>query len=135
MEMKENSYSPGAFTIELNDECYPIAHDMGFQDEKAQSGLLHEYIHYLQDTVTYYGVKYRTELYSKNVNMTVAGGNGNSLLSLPEFAGMKPINIDANGRPTFEAQQPSRRIWPDRQSSMSMEYLSLITAKQLYIQV
>lgn len=104
LEMKENSYSPGAFTIELNDECYPIAHDMGFQDEKAQSGLLHEYIHYLQDTVTYYGVKYRTELYSKNVNMTVAGGNGNSLLSLPEFAGMKPINIDANGRPTFEGE-------------------------------
>ena len=102
LEMKENSYSPGAFTIELNDECYPIAHDMGFQDEKAQSGLLHEYIHYLQDTVTYYGAKYRTELYSKNVNMTVAGGNGNSLLSLPELAGMKTITIDDNGRPTFE---------------------------------
>lgn len=32
MEMKENSYSAGAFTIELNDECYPIAHDLGVKN-------------------------------------------------------------------------------------------------------
>ena len=86
-QMMVNSYSPGAFTIELAEDVYPIAHDLGLQDKHIQSALLHEYVHYLQDTVTYYGVKYRGEYYSGTIDKLIAGGNDGSALGYPYMGG------------------------------------------------
>lgn len=102
LEVKVNSYSPGAFTIELNDMCYPIAHDLSLQDECVQSALLHEYIHYLQDTVTFYGVKYRSECYSNSIDKQIAGGNDSSSLGFPYMGGCFDINEE--GRLMFDGE-------------------------------
>ena len=100
--MMVNSYSPGYFTIELNDGNYHIAHDLGLQDKGVQSALLHEYVHYLQDTVTYYGAKYRGECYSGTIDKLIAGGNDSSALGFPYMGGDFEINDD--GRLLFDGE-------------------------------
>lgn len=98
--MGESSYNPGAFTIELAAEWWPIAHDYAFSDQDAHRALLHEYTHYLQDTVTRYGIQYREELYYRRIDRTIAGGGANSNLGFPCF-GFDEYAFDTNGRPMF----------------------------------
>jgi hypothetical protein len=98
--MGESSYNPGAFTIELAAEWWPIAHDYAFSDHNARRALLHEYTHYLQDTVTWYGIRYREELYYHRIDRTIAGGGASSNLGLPCF-GFDEYAFDTNGRPMF----------------------------------
>ena len=98
--MGESSYSPGAFTIELAAEWCPIAHDYAFSDQNARRALLHEYTHYLQDTMTRYGILYREELYYCRIDRTITGGGANSNLGFP-CCGFDEYAFDTNGRPMF----------------------------------
>lgn len=98
-----SNYNPGFFTIELSAEYWPIAHDYGFSDSKARTALLHEYTHYLQDSVTRYGIKYREELYRNCKDDVVAGGGSNSNLSVPCFC-TDEFDFNSEGRPTFEGE-------------------------------
>ncbi len=95
-----SNYNPGFFTIELSTEYWPIAQDYGFAEAKARAALLHEYTHYLQDTVTRYGIKYREQLYKNSKDEIVAGGGSDSNLCSPCFGGDE-IDINADGRPVF----------------------------------
>lgn len=98
--MGESCYNPGAFTIELPAGWWPIAHDYAFSDYNARRALLHEYTHYLQDTVTWYGIRYREELYYHRIDRTITGGGANSGLGLSCF-GFDDYAFDSNGRPMF----------------------------------
>ena len=98
--MGESSYSPGSFTIELSAEWWPIVHDYALTDLNTRRALLHEYTHYLQDTVTRYGIRYREELYYHRIDRTITGGGANSNLGLP-YCGFDEYAFDTNGRPMF----------------------------------
>ena len=98
--MNDSNYNPGFFTIELSAVFWPIAHDYGFADAKARVALLHEYTHYLQDTVTRYGIKYREQLYKNCKDEIIAGGGSDSNLCAPCFCDDE-IDFTEEGRPIF----------------------------------
>lgn len=99
--MLENSYNPDHFLIEL-------AEGDGYYDHtnasnKSMSAYLHEYMHYVQDTATYYGCQLRTERMSGNNNLDVIGAGANDLF-LPLCFGV--LNIE-NDKLYFEEEKKS----------------------------
>ena len=62
----ESSYGTGEFTIHLKSSDWCAYHEPQNATINAKSSLLHEYIHYLQDTATYYGTIYRKQIYEDN---------------------------------------------------------------------
>lgn len=89
--MIENSYNPDHFLIELTDGKGYTDHINASID--AKSAYLHEYIHYLQDTATYYGAMLRSECILGNTNKDVIGASVNELF-LPLCFGKLYIEDD-----------------------------------------
>lgn len=93
----ESSYGTGEFTIHLKSSDWTAYCAPNEASIYAKSAFLHEYIHYLQDTCTYYGSVYRKQIYNHKVDQDVRGGNGDELFDLLQFG-----NIDVGDiRPTF----------------------------------
>ena len=59
------SYKVGLFLVELPCGTWQALEKDSDESIKAECTLLHEYIHYIQDTATYYGVLYRNATYLK----------------------------------------------------------------------
>lgn len=94
----ESSYSTGEFTIHLKSKDWTAYKDSQAATRNSLSAFLHEYMHYLQDTATYYGTIYRKQIYDNNIDMDVRGGNGNDLFDILCMG-----NLDVSEkRPTFD---------------------------------
>ena len=68
-----NNYMNIGFRLELDPQYWSDSYGIQETDKEKLSVLLHEYIHYLQDTCTYYGALYRKESYDDTVNDTIKG--------------------------------------------------------------
>lgn len=75
--MIENSYNPDHFVIELSDGKGYTDHINASVD--AKSAYFHEYMHYPQDTATYYGAMLRSERVLGKVNKDVIGASADEL--------------------------------------------------------
>lgn len=94
----ESSYGTGEFTIHLKSSDWCAYHEPQNATINAKSSLLHEYIHYLQDTATYYGTIYRKQIYEDNIDVFVKGGNGDDLIG---WLCMGVLDV-VNNRPVFK---------------------------------
>ena len=61
------SYKVGLFLVELPCSTWLALQNNSEERINAECTLLHEYIHYIQDTATYYGVLYRNATYRKEI--------------------------------------------------------------------
>lgn len=66
-----NSYSNLGFRLELDRNNWSSSFGIHEDNVDTLSALLHEYIHYLQDTCTYYGALYRREAYDEDINRDI----------------------------------------------------------------
>lgn len=73
-----NSYDNRGFLMELDPDCWSASIGVGEKDVDKISAILHEYIHFLQDTTTYYGAILRNAKFhpeSSNAdNPSIVGG-------------------------------------------------------------
>lgn len=95
----ESSYSPGEFTIHLKKADWTAYGDPQSASSDSKSALLHEYIHYIQDTASYYGTIYRKQIYENKKDMDVIGANGDALIDL---LCMGELSVEGM-RPTFDS--------------------------------
>lgn len=75
-----NCYSNIGFRLELEPKNWSQSFGICEGNTEALSALFHEYIHYLQDTCTYYGALYRRESYDGTVNKFVKGCSPDDIL-------------------------------------------------------
>lgn len=75
-----NNYMNIGFRLELEPKYWSDSFGIKETDKEKLSALLHEYIHYLQDTCTYYGALYRKESYDDTVNDTIKGSSPDDIL-------------------------------------------------------
>lgn len=75
-----NYYSNLGFRLELEPKNWSQSFGVFEENTEVLSALLHEYIHYLQDTCTYYGALYRRESYNGTVNKFVKGCSPDDIL-------------------------------------------------------
>ncbi|MBO4333364.1 MAG: hypothetical protein J5875_09405 [Paludibacteraceae bacterium] len=68
-----NNFDPKGSFIELDSKIFPISKNFSYTCNDAQSCFLHEYLHYIQDSSTYYGVKYKSDLIDNCVEKNVSG--------------------------------------------------------------
>lgn len=68
------------FRLELEPKYWSDSYGIQGTDKEKLSALLHEYIHYLQDTCTYYGALYRKESYDGTVNNEIKGNSPDDIL-------------------------------------------------------
>lgn len=75
--MIENCYNPDHFVIELSEGSGHTDHTNASLD--AKSAYLHEYMHYLQDTATFYGAMLRSERIWGKTSKDVIGASADEL--------------------------------------------------------
>lgn len=97
----ESSYCTGHFVMHLKPEDWQAYSALEQSKPDACSSLLHEYMHYLQDTATYYGALYRQQIYDNAIESDVKGDDLSHLF-VPLFMG---TTNHAGVRPTFTEQQ------------------------------
>lgn len=91
-----NSYSNLGFRLELDKNNWSSSFGIREDNADTLSALLHEYIHYLQDTCTYYGALYRREAYDKNINREIQGATPDEVCEvIPE------VICDSTGYVTY----------------------------------
>lgn len=78
------SYKVGLFLVELPCSTWLALQNNSEERINAECTLLHEYIHYIQDTATYYGVLYRNATYRKETIGVAA----------PEIAGANIVETE-----------------------------------------
>lgn len=77
-----NSYSNLGFRLELDKNNWSSSFGIRKDNADTLSALLHEYIHYLQDTCTYYGSIYRREAYDDGINRDIKGATPDELFDV-----------------------------------------------------
>lgn len=101
----ESSYGIGCFNIELTERTWQAYVNPDGCSDKIKSELLHEYMHYLQDTATYFGTVYRRQVLSNEIDHDIKGGDADVLFMWPSMcdysiANGKPVVLDPrNGNP------------------------------------
>lgn len=124
--MLENSYNPDYFLIELAEGDGYFDHANASNISK--SAYLHEYMHYIQDTATYYGCQLRVERLSGNANLDVIGAGANDLF-LPLCFGA--LNIESD-KVYFEEEKKSLLGSLALKESMAQETNDMSLARNLY---
>lgn len=103
----ETSYYLGHFAISLEQHLWDAYKNPQKCSNQNKSEYLHEYTHYLQDTATFYGHIYREQIWLKNIDEDVKGGNADDLF-LPLFGEYRIEEL--NGRPVYYESDNSSPI-------------------------
>lgn len=88
----ESSYGIGCFTILLTESAWQAYVNPDRCSDKIKSELLHEYMHYLQDTATYYGTVYRRQVQSDDIDHEIKGGDADELFMWPMMCDYSIVN-------------------------------------------
>lgn len=112
-----NYYENLGFRLELESKNW--SQSFGIQEENTDvlSALLHEYIHYLQDTCTYYGALYRRESYEGTVNKFIKGSSPDDILrEIPNRI------VDSTGYVTYGTCRVGSLLIKESMATMAQRY-------------
>ena len=114
------SYKVGLFLVELPCDTWQALEKDSDESIKAECTLLHEYIHYIQDTATYYGVLYRNATYMNE--STGAAASEIVGANIVETEGMQSDVTVADGKLMYGNHVAGTKLMKENMAVVAQHY-------------